>query len=142
MSCLIFDFFIALSDFHDKAHPSNDDQRPTIEDLLKKINPNKYKVVVEDLCSLSNAATTKKVNFYIASKGGILAGLGDFCRTNNIPFENVEYRYCRVATMGPVINNLSASPHLFLSTRSIELGVLVDEIEQTLNSLASIPIVT
>lgn len=128
-------FFVGCSDFHDKVHSANEEQRPVVESLLVAQDPRKIKVIVEDLSSKNNKGCKSCGPFYIQSKVGILAGLGDYCRQKGIACENVEYRYCRVASMGPIINNLSVSPHMFPSTRSLEVGCIVDEIENTIKDL-------
>ena len=73
--------------------------------------------------------------YFINSKVGILAGLGNFCKENHIPMQNVEYRYCRVVALGPVINNISSDPGAFPSTKRMTVSHLMQEIEQTYNDL-------
>ena len=49
--------------------------------------------------------------------------------------QNIEYRYCRVVALGPVINNISSDPNSFPSTKRMTVSHLMQEIEQTYNDL-------
>lgn len=128
-------YWVGVCDFHDKAHPSNTVQRKKIEDTLPNTNKNDVLVIVEDLSSCNDAGRSGCGPYYINSKTGILAGLGGFCKDHHIPVCNVEYRYCRVVALGPVINNISADPNLFPSTKKMTVSSLLHEIEHAYTHL-------
>lgn len=128
-------YWVGVCDFHDKTHPSNTLQRKKIEDTLPNTNKNDVLVIVEDLSSCNDAGRSGCGPYYINSKTGILAGLGGFCKDHHIPVCNVEYRYCRVVALGPVINNISADPNLFPSTKKMTVSSLLHEIEHAYTHL-------
>lgn len=130
-----YHYWIGFSDFHDKVHPANSIQRKKIEEHLPKYDPRDILVLVEDLSSPNSDGRLGCGAFYINSRTGILAGLGNFCKNNKVPVCNVEYRYCRVVALGPVINNIYADPSLFPSTQKMTVTHLMQEIEQTYNDL-------
>jgi hypothetical protein len=130
-----YHYWIGFPDFHDKTHKANIPQRKKIEELLPQTNPAQTLVLVEDLSSANDDGRLGCGAYFINSRAGILAGLGSFCKNNNIPYKNVEYRYCRVVTLGPIINNITADPALFPSTKNMSLSHLLQEIEQTYTDL-------
>jgi|ERR1700733_10108728 len=130
-----YHYWIGFCDFHDKMHPANNVQRQKIEEVLLKSDTRNMLVLVEDLSSANQEGCLGCGSFYINSKVGILAGLANFCNSHAIPVHNVEYRYCRVVTLGPVINNITADPTLFPSTRKMTIGHLSQEIERVYNEL-------
>ena len=126
---------VGLWDFHLKNHPANKIQRKHLDDyLLKKLAAVKGKLVVEDLSSVNNDGKMICCNFGINSAEGVLGKLADKARSMGIGVDNIEYRYCRVAGIGPLLNNLKASPHSFRSTVTIKGSCLhkevADEIEK------------
>ncbi len=130
-----YHYWIGFCDFHDKLHPYNGIQRKKIEELLPSHNPEHILVLVEDLSSTNDAGKLGCGSYFINSRVGILAGLGSFCKNNNVPAQNVEYRYCRVVALGPVINAIQADPHSFPSARKMTLTHLTQEVEQAYNDL-------
>lgn len=130
-----YHYWIGVCDFHDKAHPANSIQRKKIEDTLPSSNVNDILVIVEDLSSCNDSGRNGCGPYYINSRTGILAGLGGFCKDHHIPVCNVEYRYCRVVALGPVINNISADPALFPSTKKMTVASLLQEIEHAFMQL-------
>ena len=130
-----YHYFIGCCDFHDKTHAANPIQRKRIEELLPAYDPASVLVLVEDLSSPNDTGRLGCGSYFINSRVGILAGLGSYCKDCHIPFANVEYRYCRVVALGPVINNLSADPSAFPSTKRMTVSHLMQEIEQTYNDL-------
>ena len=129
---------IGCSDYHDKMHPINPEQREEIESLLAIANPTAIKVIVEDLSSPNNHGRRQCNDYFITSHLGILARLSDYCQSIGLDCDNVEYRYCRVAALGPVINNITVDPHLFSSTRTITVNDLIEETESAVQDLSSI----
>ncbi len=130
-----YHYFVGCCDFHDKMHASNSIQRTRIEKLLPAYNPANILVLVEDLSSPNDNGRLGCGSYFINSKTGILAGLGNYCKECHIPVINVEYRYCRVVALGPVINNLSSDPGAFPSTKRMAVSHLMQEIEQVYNDL-------
>ena len=130
-----FHYWIGFSDFHDKTHKANTIQRKKIEEHLPTYDPQDLLVIVEDLSSPNSDGRLGCGAYYINSRVGILAGLGNFCKDNKIPVCNVEYRYCRVVALGPVINNINADPAFFPSTKKMTVAHLMQEIDQVYNDL-------
>ncbi len=130
-----YHYWIGVCDFHDKTHVANTIQRKKIEDILPSANPQDVLIIVEDLSSTNDAGRCGCGPYYINSRTGILAGLGGFCKEHHVPHCNVEYRYCRVVALGPVINNITADPLLFPSTKKMTISSLMQEIEHAYNQL-------
>ena len=125
---------ICLGDYHLKCHPANKAQRLYIEALLKRCVGKKVKFIVEDLSSVNNDGRMVCCNFGISCSEGVLGQLANKARALGITVDNVEYRYCRVAGIGPLLNNLKAHPCDIRSSATIVLGALykevLDEIEK------------
>lgn len=123
-----------LSDYHLKTHPANKDQRLYVESLLKRCIGKKVKFIVEDLSSVNNDGRMICCNFGINCAEGVLGQLANKARSLGIMVDNIEYRYCRVAGVGPLLNNLKAHPQAFRSTATIAMSSLykevIDEIEK------------
>lgn len=125
---------VLLSDYHDKKHPANKQQRAQLEALLSKYLPDIIKLIVEDLSSANNDGRMICCNYGINCVDGMLGQLAHKARQMGMNVDNVEYRYCRVAAIGPLINNIDTDPHSFRSSASITLASLhkeiVDEVEK------------
>src|SRR5438445_6267468 len=125
---------IALSDYHLKSHPVNKIQRAYIESLLKKCAAIKGKLIVEDLSSVNNDGRMVCCNFGVNCSEGVLGQLANKARALGIAVDNVEYRYCRVAGIGPLLSNIEVNPHSFKSSSTITTSSLhkevVNEIEK------------
>lgn len=125
---------VLLADYHDKSHPANKGQRAHLESLLQKHKNKKIKLIVEDLSSVNNDGRMICCNFGVNCAEGILGHLANKARSFGIAVDNVEYRYCRVAGIGPLITNANADPHTIRSACGITLVSLykeiIDEIEK------------
>ncbi len=125
---------VCLGDYHLKSHPANKNQRVYIESLLKRCSAKKTKLIVEDLSSVNSDGRMVCCNFGINCSEGVLGQLASKARSWGVPVDNVEYRYCRVAGVGPLLTNIQAKPHSFRSTATIATSSLhkevVDEIEK------------
>jgi hypothetical protein len=119
---------VLLGDYHDKKHPANKGQRAYLESLLKKYNSKKVKLIVEDLSSVNNDGRMICCNFGINCDEGVLGRLANKARALGIAVDNVEYRYCRVAGIGPLLNNITSNPHSFRSSVGITIASLHKEI--------------
>lgn len=128
-----YHFFIGLSDFHDKSHPINQSQAAMLDHLISLCDNQTTKIVLEDLSSSSERSNYKK--FYINSRGGILGGLASRYAARGFDVENVEYRYCRVCSLAPVLNNIHKKPHAFPSVRSTSIKELSQEIDVTVQEI-------
>lgn len=125
---------ICLGDYHLKSHPANKNQRTDVEALLARCASAKGKLIVEDLSSVNNDGRMICCNFGINCSEGVLGQLGNKARALGVSVDNVEYRYCRVAGVGPLLNNCKADPHSFRSSATIATSSLhkevADEIEK------------
>lgn len=130
-----YHYWIGFRDFHDKHHKHNGMQRKRIEELLPCHHPEQVLVLVEDLSSPNDQGKLGCGSYFINSRAGILAGLGSFCKKNHVPVQNVEYRYCRVVGLGPIINNIHADPHSFSSAKKLTLEHLTQEVEHAYTDL-------
>jgi len=124
----VFQFVIGLGDYHDKNHPSNATQREYFEGLLKRFSPSSIKVIVEDLSSVNSDGRLMCCNYAIKSYGGVLGNLADTVRRMNVDVDNVEYRYCRVASLGPLLMNVHKKVDMPRSSSVIMLRDVRDEI--------------
>ncbi|MBS1986419.1 hypothetical protein JST99_00595 [Candidatus Dependentiae bacterium] len=120
--------FIGLSDFHDKKNSANAAQLFCVKDFLHKQDKAASKIILEDLSSTKNGAYGGCRRFQINSRGGILGGLAQSCSRKGLQVDNVEYRYCRVAALGPLLNNAHKKIHDFPSTCGLMVSDIVDEI--------------
>lgn len=125
---------VGLCDYHLKTHPANKEQRAYIESLLKRSVGRKIKFIVEDLSSVNNDGRMVCCNFGINCHEGVLGQLANKARALGVPVDNIEYRYCRVASIGPLLSNLKANPQSFRSSATIFMTSLykevIDEIEK------------
>ncbi len=125
---------LCLGDYHLKSHPANSSQRVYVESLLKRCVALKSKLIVEDLSSVNNDGRMVCCNFGINCSEGVLGQLANKARSWGVVVDNVEYRYCRVAGVGPLLTNIRANPHSFRSSATIAISSLhkevADEIEK------------
>lgn len=121
-------YFIGCSDFHDKTHAVTGDQMQKIEQLLTQCDKKNTNVVVEDLSSANDSGRLACGRFMVNSRGGILGGLAEKGRTMGLSVDNVEFRLCRVTSLGPVLNNLHADMNNFPSASTVLVAALRDEV--------------
>lgn len=130
---------LAYSDFHDQLTAITQQIHATqsvyIDNFLKKINKKSCKIVVEDLCAANDRGCASCGNFCVRPRGGILGGLTEKCQMAGASVCNVEYRFCRVTSLGPVFNAPAADPSSFVSTKMITIGALHDEIARTIREI-------
>ncbi len=117
-----------LGDYHDKTHPANKAQRGYLESLLKKCVGSNSKVIVEDLSSVNNDGRMVCCNYGVNCSDGVLGQIAHQARSLGVAVDNVEYRYCRVASIGPLLSNLRANPESFRSSATITTASLYKEI--------------
>jgi hypothetical protein len=95
------------------------------------------KLIVEDLSSFNNDGKGVCCNYTIHAHGGVLGRLADVARSLFIEVDNVEYRFCRVAGIGPLLNNPYIQPKNFASASSIYINNLYHEVLEELKCIAS-----
>jgi hypothetical protein len=123
-------YFIGFSDFHDKQHASSQQQLQDLEQFLAvRSRKAMTKVVLEDLSSCGSGGRDSCGSFYVNSRGGVLGGLAQKCKAMGLVVDNIEYRYCRVASLGPVLNNIGKNPSSFPSVTSTRVSMLATEVD-------------
>jgi len=131
-----YHFFIGLGDFHDKQHAITSLQLNQINKIISRSPQKRTSVIVEDISSKNDDGCASCGNFYVKTKGGILGGFVDRCCVHGIRnITNIEYRFCRVASLAPILNNLSKSVKSSVSPNRISVGCLKKEIVGFLNKL-------
>lgn len=133
-----YQYILCLSDFHDKSHPETDHQLTYLKRLLNTLAHKNIYVLVEDLSSPNTITGLAGCgNFSIDSRGGILGGFSATCKNKGIPVDNVEYRFCRVAAFGPVLNNLTKPLNSLPPAHTITMNAIQTEIEHTIQRIQS-----
>ncbi|MCK5632403.1 hypothetical protein KAH94_01525 [bacterium] len=132
-----YNYFIGLSDFHDRTNKINDVQLSDLSEILKKCYPGSLYVGAEDISSPAKSGSTSCGRFFVHARGGVLAGFSKLCKDLKMNLENFEYRYCRVASLGPVLNNLNSDPNIFPSVKETMVYSIVKEIENVFNEILS-----
>jgi hypothetical protein len=132
----------AYSDFHDRPttvmQQAHREQHEVFAKLFSTLNKQTAKVIVEDLCCPNDRGCATCGNFFISPNGGILGGLTQKCQVAGVPVCNVEFRFCRVTSLGPIFNAPSSTdPENFQSTKAITIGTLRDEITTTMREIES-----
>lgn len=126
---------ICLSDYHDRSLPENAQQRSGV---LKKIGcckPDDTKIIVEDLSSRNGNGSCGCSCFSLNSNTGLLASMAQECQKRGFDVENVEYRYCRVIALGPVLHNLNADPQSITTAQHIRVADVLGEINQAVKDV-------
>lgn len=129
------EWVIGLSDLHDKKHPGTQDQKKHILNFLTRLPKGQVKVLTEDLSSCGSFGRKQCGNFYINSRGGILGGFTQECQMRGIDVDNHEFRYCRVSSLGPVINNACSDAVTYPSTSRINIATLYNEVKEELDHI-------
>jgi hypothetical protein len=126
-----YHYFMGLSDFHDKQHEATPAQIEAIQDLLKQMPRQETKVIVEDLSTENHCGRKSCGRFFLNSRGGILGGLAQTCKANRLEVDNVEYRYCRVIALGPLLHNLKADLSSIPSLKGVRVSDIMQEVQST-----------
>lgn len=130
-----YHYFIGCSDFHDKRHDATSSQIAAIQELLKALPKENTKIIVEDLSTENSCGRRSCGRFFLNSRGGILGGLTQTCRTHSLEVDNIEYRYCRVIALGPLLHNLKADAATIPSLKGIRLWDVVEEMQATVDEI-------
>jgi len=128
-------YIIAFGDFHDKMHSANKDQLNQLIKLFKKADKKDIAVIVEDITSQNASGAFGCGNYVINSRGGVLGGLAQTCSKMGIPVSNIEYRYCRVTSFGPVLNNLNLPLASLPSTQKTKISAILREVDAVMNEI-------
>jgi len=126
---------VYLSDFHDKSHSCNTKQQKDLISLLKLCLRIKGKLIIEDLSSINNDGKSLCCNYSINCCDGVLAQVAKKARAMKIDVDNIEYRNCRVASLGPLLNNPQSSPDCFKSSSTITIAALYKEIIEQIEKI-------
>lgn len=133
-----YQYFIGLSDFHNKQHPANQVQLRDLINIVKHSPVHMTKIGSEDISSVGSGNRSRKCGrFVVVSRGGVLGGLTNKCRKLGLDIQNFEYRFCRVTSLGPVLNNLTGNLKNLVSVQSTPVAALIKEIESVFKQLAS-----
>lgn len=119
---------IMLGDFHQQSHPAYNTQYDDLNRLLQICNEKKGKLIVEDLSSKNNEGTGACCSYVMNNNKSMLAKLADKARAMNIDVDNIEYRYCRVVALAPLLHNPHLDPFTFNSTKNITVSDLYKEV--------------
>ncbi len=132
-----YHYFIGLSDFHDKTHAAGQQQLADLVSCFGQAERANIKVVLEDLSSCGSNGRNSCGRFYVDSKGGVLGGLATTFRDMGFDVDNIEYRYCRVASLGPILNNVQQKPHVFPSVATTQVSMLATEVDAIAQEIGS-----
>jgi len=126
-------YFIGLGDFHDKKDYSNVVQMTKLNAIIARRPKDDTQFIVEDISSKGFGDKMACGRFYVNSRGGILGGLAKkYIGKGFTNFKNIEYRFCRVASLSPLLNNVYSGKASFPSSSSIKICCLKNEIAKLL----------
>jgi len=131
------EWVIGLGDLHDKKHPSSESQKKAIQHFLASLPKGQVKVLTEDLSSPAVCGRKGCGNFYINSRGGVLGGFTQDCKTEGLSAENHEFRFCRVSSLGPVLNDTKADVASLVSTNTIKMADIHSEVQKEIDRIRS-----
>lgn len=120
-------YIIGCSDYHEKSDPANEVQRSYVESLLKKYSRQELTCIVEDLSSINSNGRMACCG-YVLSTSGLLGGIAQLARSLRKDVDNIEYRYCRVAGIGPLLTYPDKDPKHFVSSCALTVGSLYNEV--------------
>lgn len=130
-----YQYFIGCSDFHDKRHNATSSQISAIKGLLMAAPRDHTKIIVEDLSTENNCGRKACKRFHLNSRGGILGGLTQTCRAYHLQVDNIEYRYCRVIALGPLLHNMKADVSTMPPLRGIQMRDILEETQATVDEI-------
>jgi len=130
-------YVVGYSDWHDKTEVINKQQRKYLEKLVHQCDRADTKVIVEDLSSKKNGDQAVCGRFILDTRGGVLGGFAKICCDDDVTVSNIEYRYCRVASVGPVLRDMQKNLNQFKATVALSVGDLVREVNRTITEIDS-----
>lgn len=128
---------IGLSDFHDRSIPASVSQRAQLLKQLGCCNAQQVKVIVEDLSSRNHNGDFGCECFFLRSNTGLLSGMSQECQQRGIDVENVEYRYCRVIALAPILHSMINSSNILPFTQHITVNHMIKEIDKAIHAVQS-----
>lgn len=132
-----FHYVIGLGDFHCKHHSANGKHKQELIDVLAEIQPSRMRILTEDLSVANDLGRKGARGFSVNSRGGFLGGLTDIFREMGIEAHNLEYRYARVCSLGPILNNPESDPIYLEPAQKILVADLKDEIRLEIDRIRS-----
>ena len=130
-----YHYFVGCSDFHDRLNDANGVQRQEILKKLALVDKNRTQILLEDLSSPNNNGIHGCNNYYLTSERGILASLTKECQKLGLPVNNLEYRYCRVISLGGLLNNSDKSAFEVTTAAQVLVGEFINEVAQTVKEI-------
>ena len=133
-----YSYVIGLGDFHCKRNNQiNRSQIKQLDTIISNCPKNKIKIIVEDVSSPNCRGRCGCGRYFINSRGGILGGLANKCKDKGFKnCQNIEYRFCRVVSLAPILNNLRYGNKLFTSYPSVRVGCLSKEILEQMRCIS------
>lgn len=129
-------YIIGCSDYHDKYHQANSEQRAELLSLIER-NAGRVRLLVEDLSSPNTFGNHGCNPFLLTSNQGILASLTKDCQKRGVAVDNIEYRYCRVIAFGRMLAQPTASPFACQPACMTRMGCMYDEVMAMLRTIES-----
>lgn len=125
-----YSYVIGLGDFHCKRNNRvNYLQIKQLNGIISACPRDKTKIIVEDVSSPNYRGKYGCGRYFVNSRGGILGGLTDVCKRKGFKScQNIEYRFCRVVTLAPILNSLRYSSMFGSSSPLIKMSYLQSEI--------------
>lgn len=130
-------YFVGLSDFHDNASSVHKTQFSHLQELLRSVSTPAWEIGTEDISSVGVGRSEHCGAFSIQAHGSLLGDFTRYCRVRGFLTNNFEYRFCRVAALGPVLNSIAKDPHSFEPTKHISVSALIREVDAIFSELRS-----
>lgn len=132
-----YHYYIGLGDYHDATCAADTVHRDEVESLLRRPWNQGLRVITEDLTS-PNAEGRCGVKGIRINKfeGAFLGGITEVCRAAGADAVNLEFRYARLASLGPVLHSDKELSALF-ATNKLLVEDLIQEVERELAGVAT-----
>jgi len=127
---------VFCSDWHDRAASVSLNQNKMINTMLRGCNKQRTAVVVEDLSSNAHGGAAYCGRFPVDSRGGLLGGLAQDCKTAGVEVANIEFRQCRVLTVSPEIGKMPGCGINGAAT-TVQTSALVNEIKEVIKRVGT-----
>lgn len=131
-----YHYVIGLGDYHIKNENVIKKQHDQLRVFLANMDAQSCKVITEDLSVPNIDGRCGSGKFRINSRGGFLGGITEKCRDMGLNADNLEYRYARVCSIGPVLKDNAKDPKTYPSVAGISVGDVVKEIKDESQKIA------